>query len=85
MKYATRVADLCLHTIEAQFSSQIGAGIQIPPNASRVLAHYGLVQKVEDSGAILLAERVALSYKDGSLLIRGGDPAWMKREFGHYW
>jgi hypothetical protein len=40
---------------------------------------------MEDAGAILLAERVALSYKDGSLLVRGGDPAWMKREFGHYW
>jgi hypothetical protein len=33
----------CLHSIEAQLSFQIGAGIQVPPNASRVLAHYGLV------------------------------------------
>jgi hypothetical protein len=76
---------LCLCRIEAQLSFQIGAGIQVPPNASRVLAHYGLVQKVENSGAILLAGRVALSYKDGSLLVRGGDPTWMEREFGHYW
>jgi hypothetical protein len=85
VKYATWSSESCLPGIEAQLSFQIGAGIQIPPNASRVLAHYGLVQEVEDSGAILLAERVALSYKDGSLLVRGGDPAWMEREFGHYW
>lgn len=71
--------------LRAQLPFQIGAGIQVPPNASRVLAHYGLVQKIEDSGALLLAERVALSYKDGGLLFRGGDPAWMDREFGHYW
>ena len=71
--------------LRAQLSLQIGAGIQVPPNAFRVLAHYGLVQKIEDSGALLLAERVALSYKDGGLLFRGGDPAWMDREFGHYW
>ena len=78
------VENVCIG-LRAQLSFQIGAGIQVPPNASRVLAHYGLVQKMEDSRALLLAERVALSYKDGGLLFRGGDPAWMDREFGHYW
>jgi hypothetical protein len=78
------VENVCIG-LRAQLSLQIGAGIQVPPNASRVLAHYGLVQNIEDSGALLLAERVALSYKDGGLLFRGGDPAWMDREFGHYW
>ena len=78
------VENVCIG-LRAQLSFQIGAGIQVPPNASRVLAHYGLVQKIEDSGALLLAERVALSYKDGGLLFSGGDPAWLGREFGHYW
>ena len=78
------VENVCLG-LTAQLSFQIGAGIQVPPNASRVLAHYGLVEKIEDSGALVLAERVVLSYKDGGLLFRGGDPAWMDREFGHYW
>ena len=31
---------------------QIGAGIQIPPNAARVLQHFELEQKIRDSGAI---------------------------------
>lgn len=74
MKYARRGSTLCLHKSEAQRSFQIGSGIQIPPNASQVPAHYSLVQTVENSGAILLAEQVALSYKDGRLLVRGSDP-----------
>jgi hypothetical protein len=56
------VENICI-ALRAQLSFQIGTGIQVLPNASRVLAHYGLVQKIEDSEALLLAERVALSYK----------------------
>jgi salicylate hydroxylase len=48
---------------------QVGAGIQIPPNASRVLASYGLLEKIQN----LATEAEAIEpkrYLDGSVLTR---------------
>ena len=70
---------------KAKEIGEVGAGIQVPPNATRVLAHYDLINEFEAAGADLCMERHALSYKDGSLIFPGGTPELNKREFGHYW
>ena len=47
--------------------AQVGAGIQIPPNAARVLERFGLLEEIKRKGTLLdgLAMR---RYADGSLL-----------------
>jgi salicylate hydroxylase len=67
------------------FIFQIGAGIQIPPNAARVLQHFGLEQKIRDAGAIQVNANHLKRYKDGKILCsrRGGEK--MLREFNGPW
>ena len=47
--------------------AQVGAGIQIPPNAARVLESFGLLEEIKRKGTVLdcLSMR---RYKDGSVL-----------------
>lgn len=46
---------------------QIGAGIQIPPNSSRILKHYGLLKKIE-SVSVRPSDFILRSYRDGKVL-----------------
>jgi salicylate hydroxylase len=46
---------------------QIGAGIQVPPNAGRVLKSYGLIDNVRNH-AIEIESLELRRYADGSLL-----------------
>lgn len=46
---------------------KVGAGIQVPPNATRVLEWYGLMPQAKESGICI--EAIDLRrYKDGKLL-----------------
>lgn len=55
----------CLPTILIQ----VGAGIQIPPNSSRILKRWGILDKIE-SVSVRPAEFVLRSYRDGTVLSR---------------
>ena len=62
----------------------IGAGIQIPPNAARVLERLGLLDKAEQKGVVLESLNVR-RYEDGRLIgVLPGGPAHLKH-FGNPW
>ncbi|KAJ0299184.1 hypothetical protein COL516b_009437 [Colletotrichum fioriniae] len=62
----------------------VGAGIQIPPNAARILRKLGLVPQLLDK-ATLVDTIDYLRYKDGEVLyqIEGGEK--MKKSYGDVW
>ncbi|KAJ9602803.1 hypothetical protein H2200_012583 [Cladophialophora chaetospira] len=70
---------------QAPAISPIGAGIQIPPNAARVVQHFGLEQKIRDAGAIQVKANHLKRYKDGKILCSriGGEK--MIRDFNGPW
>ncbi|KAK2599721.1 hypothetical protein N8I77_011453 [Diaporthe amygdali] len=47
----------------------VGAGIQVPPNASRVLQWFGLLERVQDYGCVLDYTDL-VRYEDGSRILR---------------
>lgn len=56
----------------------VGAGIQLPPNATRVMAHFGLVEKLKRAGAITVEGHTLRRYRDGHEIVRkplGGQAA----------
>jgi salicylate hydroxylase len=70
---------------KAKELGEIGAGIQMPPNATRVMAHYGLVDKIEQAGAVRVPGQQLLDYKTGRVLIAKPGDEWQVKQFGHYW
>ncbi|CAI6335485.1 unnamed protein product [Periconia digitata] len=52
---------------KAEKLTPVGAGIQIPPNASRIWAQYGLLEKLKEFSVISKANQLR-RWKDGSLL-----------------
>ncbi|KAL1981392.1 hypothetical protein VTN96DRAFT_2735 [Rasamsonia emersonii] len=78
--------DLQVQIVEkAQELGEVGAGIQVPPNAVRVLDYYGLIPKIVDAGAIKIEEHSLLRYNDGRpIATRPGDE-WLRKHFGHSW
>lgn len=46
---------------------QVGAGIQIPPNSSRILRHYGLLDQIE-AVSVRPSDFIIRSYRDGAVL-----------------
>lgn len=66
----------------SKFDGQVGAGIAATANASRVLAHYGLMEKFREAGALKLEHQVMLRYTDGKVITsRPNLLPWM--EGGH--
>ena len=47
---------------------QIGAGIQIPPNATRVMQYLGLEEDLQKAGAVRISGRTLKRYSDGKVL-----------------
>lgn len=70
---------------KAKELGEIGAGIQMPPNATRVMAHYGLMDKIEQAGAVKVPGQQLLDYRTGKVLCAKPGPEWQVKEFGHYW
>ncbi|KAI9751368.1 MAG: hypothetical protein M4579_006109 [Chaenotheca gracillima] len=52
---------------QAEQLGEIGAGIQIPPNSSRLLKRWGVLQKVEEY-SVRPRDFVLRSYRDGKIL-----------------
>ncbi|KAJ5818913.1 Salicylate hydroxylase [Penicillium riverlandense] len=64
---------------------EIGAGIQLPPNAVRVMDHFGLVPRLVDAGAINISQHCLLKYTDSTPVAVRPGAAWMKHHFGQIW
>lgn len=48
----------------------VGAGIQLPLNATRVMAHFGLAEKLKRAGAITVEGHMLRRYRDGHKVVR---------------
>ena len=62
-------------------SSQIGAGIQIPPNSSRILKRWNLLAKCQ-AVSIQPTEFILRSYRSGHILSRADQSLYTTEEYG---
>lgn len=64
----------------------LGAGIHIPPNAARVLAHLGFLDRVKKEAAGYQLDRFVLHrYEDGQILAEKPVMGRVEREYGAEW
>ena len=66
---------------DADFPSQIGAGIQIPPNSARILKRYGLLDKIE-SVSVRPRDFLIRSYRNGVILSRQNMVPYAEDRYG---
>jgi salicylate hydroxylase len=65
--------------------SEIGAGIQLPPNATRVMHHFNLIPQLLAGGAIPKEENYILRWQDGTILGCRPEGTWASSKFGYRW
>lgn len=63
----------------------IGTGIHIPPNACRVMHHFGLVEKLKEAGAYPVQDFTLRRYKDGRVIVEKPLGERVNREYGAEW
>ncbi|KIW09876.1 hypothetical protein PV08_11977 [Exophiala spinifera] len=63
----------------------IGAGIHIPPNACRVVASLGLLDKLKQAGGYQVQGFTLRRYKNGNILVEKPMGPRMKTEYGAEW
>lgn len=64
----------------------LGTGIHIPPNAGRVLAQLGLLDRVKEEAAAYQMDRFILHrYEDGQVLADKPVRERVEREYGSEW
>ncbi|KAI1803010.1 putative salicylate hydroxylase [Daldinia bambusicola] len=63
----------------------IGAGIHIPPNACRVVARYGLLEKLKQAGGYEVENFTLRRYEDGKILVEKPLKGRMQTEYGAQW
>jgi salicylate hydroxylase len=64
---------------------EVGAGIQVPPNGTRVLQHYNLVDKIKEAGGVSIVKHQLLRYSNGKVLCSRPDEEWNEKELGALW
>ena len=60
---------------------QIGAGIQIPPNSSRILKRWGLLDKIEEV-SVRPSDFILRSYRDGKILSKQNMVPYAEERYG---
>ena len=60
---------------------QVGAGIQIPPNSSRILKHYGLLDNIE-AVSVRPRDFILRSYRDGAILSKLNMVPYAEEHYG---
>ncbi|KAG8629641.1 hypothetical protein KVT40_003506 [Elsinoe batatas] len=65
--------------------SEVGAGIQITPNATKIMRHFGLVPALLAAGAEPLRVTRLIDFETGTTLGERPGFVWAKREFGECW
>lgn len=63
----------------------IGSGIHIPPNACRVMHHFGLVEQLKSAGGYVVQDFTLRRYKDGNIIVEKPLGERVKREYGAEW
>ena len=68
----------------------IGAGIHIPPNASRIVKYLGLTEKLRQAGAFEVEDFKLRRYKTGDILVekplnKGPNGGRCRQTFGSEW
>lgn len=63
----------------------IGAGIHIPPNGCRVLANFGLLDKLKTAGGYEIEDFVLRRYEDGKVLVEKPIKGRMEKEYKAKW
>ena len=63
----------------------IGAGIHIPPNAARVLARLGLLEKLKEAGGYEVENFTLRKYQDGRVLVEKPLKGRVEEEYGGQW
>lgn len=65
---------------------KVGAGIQLPPNATRVMAQYGLLDTlIKDGRAVALEKNEYTEHSTGEVIAARPGSEWAKRLFGYVW
>lgn len=57
----------------------------VPPNATRILQYFGLLEKFKNSGAVEVANLSLRRYSDGRVLANRPGGQKMIRDFGSPW
>ncbi|KAJ5651378.1 Salicylate hydroxylase [Penicillium longicatenatum] len=70
---------------QASELGEIGAGIQMPPNAVRVMDDFGLVEKLEKAGAVNISGHCLLKYSNGDSIATRPGHVWQRKHFGQAW
>lgn len=63
----------------------VGAGIHIPPNACRILAEFGLLEKLKEAGGYEVDRFVLSRYEDGRTLASKPLRKRVQKEYGSQW
>lgn len=63
----------------------VGAGIQLPSNASRIMRHLGLYDKLSQHGAVVVQNHTLRSYRTGEVLARKTAGSKMAETYGDEW
>lgn len=63
----------------------IGAGIHVPPNACRVLAQFGLLDKLKEAGGYQVQSFTLRRYQNGEVLVEKPLKDRMEAEYGAEW
>ncbi|CAF9926534.1 MAG: hypothetical protein ALECFALPRED_003465 [Alectoria fallacina] len=66
---------------QAPLLGEIGAGIQIPPNSSRILKSYGLLDKIEVV-SVRPSDFIIRSYRDGAILSKQNMVPYAEKRYG---
>ena len=71
---------------KAKQLGEVGAGIQMPPNASRIMQHYGILDEIERVGAVKSQGQQLLDWRTGRVIVKRPGGGWERHQFGndHY-
>lgn len=64
---------------------QAGAGIQLPPNAARIMDGFGLTDALRDAGAVELDGYTVLDHRTGEVIVARPGRAWAIKMFEYPW
>lgn len=70
---------------KAEQLNEIGAGIQLPPNASRIMSDWNLLDKLYTAGCSVRGETHTLRWQDGKKITTRPGEDWAREKFGHAW
>ncbi|RFU80700.1 hypothetical protein TARUN_1524 [Trichoderma arundinaceum] len=63
----------------------IGAGIQLPPNATRIMEDFGLLTKLKDFGAVVMENHTLRRYSTGETIVSKPLGLMAKQRYGAEW